>query len=98
MGEPKEIRHAAIMQIGKTTLLRMLKFDGGIVHNIRVDPDVWNPDIIEIVLEHPDLPKVEDGFTLTRITPLYLDEVDDTGQFHKITRIEPPATLASFGL
>jgi hypothetical protein len=65
--------NAAIIQINKQSLAELLDFEGGVVHEIRLGThDYWKPDIIEIVLEHPDLPQVEDGDCMLRIAPAYI--------------------------
>ena len=50
----------------------MLDFEGGEIHDIRRPTDQWEPYTIELVIEHPDLDKVEPGFILRRVTPTYI--------------------------
>lgn len=67
----KKLRHAAIIEIHQQYLLEMLDFDGGTIHSVSFPKDEWKPGVIEFVIEHPDLDKVEPGFQLRRITPAY---------------------------
>ena len=81
-------RNAAIICVSKKALLDWLQFDGGVIHGVRVDPDEWNPDTIELIIEHSDLDRVFDGFVLRRITPAY--KFWRRGRFFKKLRIDPP--------
>ncbi len=65
-------KNAAIVLVDAKEILHMLDFEGGKIHSIRFSSsDYWRPDIIEILIEHPDLNEVYDGCQLTRITPEY---------------------------
>lgn len=81
-------RNAAIICVNKKALLDWLQFEGGIIHSIRTNPDRWNPDEVEIIIEHPDLDRVFDGFELRRIIPAY--RYWKRGRFIKTKRIDPP--------
>ncbi|KKN24860.1 hypothetical protein LCGC14_0890620 [marine sediment metagenome] len=77
--------NAAIIVIDSGSLLKMLDFEGGKIHIIGFSPDgLWGPHAIEMVIEHPDLNKVEDGYVLTRIIPEY----QYTGTV--VERVNPP--------
>lgn len=84
----KQERNVAIICISKKALLDWLQFEGGVIHEVRVDPDRWNPDTIELIIEHPDLDRVLDNFVLRRITPLYKSWRH--GRFFKWLRFDPP--------
>ena len=86
--------HRAIVDIDKKLLLNLLGFQGGKVIMARSDFELFDPDKIEIIIEHPDLPDVKPGSMYQHITPIYLDEVRlvDGKHFHNITRVEPPAS------
>jgi len=86
----KELRYAAIIEIGSKILLKMLDFEGGKIHRVYLPEDRWIPDTICIVLEHPDLDKVEDGFVLRRIQPMYQSIYGDNGCLLKVERVDPP--------
>lgn len=66
----KKVSRVAIIAINEKSLLEMLDFEGGKIHDIRRAPD-RPPDEIELVMEHPDLDKEETGCPLRRITPAY---------------------------
>ena len=82
------IRHAAIIVVGKKYILESIRFNGGQIHDIRTNPDYWKPDTVEIVIEHPDLPAVRDGDIMQRITPTY--QLDYSAAVPSVRRIEPP--------
>lgn len=75
---------AAIIVLDEKDLLELLDFEGGKIHNIRRPVDEWNPGTFEILLEHPDLDEVEDGFVLRRIIIVY--HCGMRGSY----RVEPP--------
>lgn len=85
-------RNAAIICINKEFLLNWLQFEGGTIHRISIDPDVWNPNTIELLIEHPDLDRVEDGFLLRRVSPMYMVETEIVNgkESHRIERVGPP--------
>ncbi len=62
-------KRVAIIAVKKEELLKLLKLEDGIIHDIMTDR--WN--IIDIVIEHPQLPLVDDGCALQRIN---LKEID----------------------
>ncbi len=63
--------HAATIEISKDILLSILDFSGGEIHDIYVPKEVWHPDIIRIVIEHPDLPEVSPAEELPIVVPTY---------------------------
>ena len=89
MGKNKT--NAAIIRVSKKALLKLLDFEGGTIHSIRSDPGKWNPDEIEIVVEHPDLPEVEDGFCMLEIKSTYRRDIQFVNDvyYEKIERIDP---------
>ena len=82
-----EIEHAAIVEISSKLLLDILDFGGGTVIDVRKPHEVWKPDYIEIVIEHPDMPKVKPAEKLQRIVPMYRQVYER--QRIVTTRIEP---------
>ena len=82
-------RHVAIVCINTNLLLDMLQFKGGVVHDVRFNPDYWKPGQIELVLEHPDLPIVEDGSPLIHVDPIYEVKVNKHNRIVDMTRLEP---------
>ena len=80
-------RYAAIITISKKVLLDFLQFEGGEIHDIRLNKEQWMPEEIEIVIEHPDLDKVEEGYALRRITPAY--RFWTRGRYMKLLRVDP---------
>ena len=56
--------HAAIVTIQDETLLEMLDFEGGKIISISRPSDIYNPNSFDVMIEHPDLPKVIAGCTL----------------------------------
>lgn len=92
-------KNAAIIVVPKDYLLKLLDFEGGKLLRISERPEYYNPKDFEIVVEHPDLPEVEDGCLLLTIEPLYKstihvvqedEEHEKAETFEKIERIEPP--------
>jgi len=82
-------RHGAIIKVDIKTLLKMLGFKDGIIHNIKINDEIWQPGILEMVLEHPDLPLVRDGDYLQKITPVYLMRQGENGVIIEIQRTHP---------
>ncbi len=79
--------------------MKFLDFEGGAILGVSNRPEYYNPDEIDILIEHPDLPEVEDGFLLPRLSPMYqstIHIVKEDGEnekavtFEKIERIDPP--------
>ena len=81
-------RNAAIVCISKEAILDWLQLEGGVIHSVRTNPDTLHPDIIELIIEHPDLDKVRDGDILRRITLEYKSWIH--GRFCKRLRVDPP--------
>ena len=74
------------MQISEELLLKFLDFDGGVIRTIRVNPD--RPNIIDIYIEHPDMPEVEEGNVIPEVCPSYILTTDALG--HKVSVRERP--------
>lgn len=83
-------RYVAIIEVDAKILLKMLDFEGGIIHRVFQPDEVWKPGTISLVLEHPDLDKVEDGYTLRRKIPIYKATYGEGGSLLKVERIDPP--------
>lgn len=67
------MENAAIIDIGVDSLLDLLDFKGGVIHEVTYDTqEYWKPRVISIVIEHPDLDKVEVGSRLRHISPSYI--------------------------
>ena len=82
--------HVAIILISKKALLDLLHFPDGVIRDIRTNPEKWNPDEIEIMLEHPDLPEMEDGDTLIKLNPMYIKhtKIVDGEEYSRVERVE----------
>lgn len=76
--------HAAIVRITEKLLLAFLQFQEGRILNARVSPDTSGA--IEIVLEHPELPVVEDGHPYEVVCPSYTSHFGENGQLLSIER------------
>ena len=87
-----EKSNADIVCISKKVLLELLQFEGGIIHSIEMERDVWNPNEIQLVVEHPDLHEVSPGFILMRIHPTYTKHIEIVNgvEYSRIERINPP--------
>lgn len=95
----KEKKNAAIIIVSRDALAKLLDFEGGKILRVSERPEYWNPKDLELLIEHPDLPEVEDGYCLERIEPMYTstirvvqtdEENEQAETFEKIERIEPP--------
>lgn len=67
--------------ISEELLLRWLDFyGGGSIRNIGLsDSKVVGVGVIEIVIEHPDMPEVGEGDSVMVVNPLYLTTQDAMG-------------------
>jgi len=92
-------KNAAIIVVPRDYLAKLLDFEGGKILRISERPEYYNPKDIELLIEHPDLPEVEDGHLLPMIEPMYQstirviqadEENEEAETFEKIERIEPP--------
>jgi len=82
----KRKTHAAIIDVSKQALLKLLDFEGGNILNVKFATDKYfKPDTISIVIEHPDLTEVYPESLLTHVAPEYL--VSKRGHYK---RIDPP--------
>ena len=81
------VRNAAIIEINSQILLDMLDFKDGQIHDIRMPKDIWKPNFVEIVIEHPDLPEVRPQDHLLRIEPMYRQVYEK--QQAVMIRVEP---------
>jgi len=84
------MRNAAIIELNMKLLLDMLDFKGGIIHRVYTPDDLINPSYFNVVIEHPDLPEVEDGERLPVVTPTMQSFYGEDGSLLKIERIDPP--------
>ena len=89
--------NAAIIMVDGKTLLKRLQFEGGTIREMRIVNDRWESPQIEIVIEHPDLDEVHEGWHLMKIKPIYLDKVDiiNGKEYHTIERTDPPKREAA---
>ena len=78
----KGVTHAGIIIIDKEVLLKLLDFEGGTIRWIGESFECWSHSV-ELVIEHPDLPEVADGYRLMRISPEY-------HTLGETVRIDPP--------
>lgn len=83
-----ERRHVGIVVISKDTLLRWLQFEGGIVRDVRHEHRF---NSIEVVIEHPDMPEVQEGVELTTVTPWYSQTTSECGHVTEVVRTHPKA-------
>jgi len=85
-------KNADIICVNKKALLEYLQFEGGVIHNIIPQHDIWNPDGFKFVLEHPDLHEVLEGYHLTEIVPMYTKHIIiiDGVEYYRNERTDPP--------
>lgn len=76
--------NSAIIDISAKVLLEILDFEGGEVVGISFPNEYYKGQIIELVLEHPDLPEVRAGSVLQHIIPAY------TATHREWKRVNPP--------
>ena len=76
-------KNIAIIKVDKESILKMLQFEGGVIHDVRINQDYFMPNQIEFVIEHPDLPLMIEGDFLLTIIPTYKDA-------GSLARIDPP--------
>jgi len=62
-------RHAAKISVPYEDFLKWLDFEKGRIHAIAVDYDRLHKIIV--VIEHPDLPAVQEGEMLQEVSPVY---------------------------
>jgi len=83
--------HGAIIQLDTKFLLeKVLDFKGAILHDIYLDRELFSPSVIQIKLEHPDLPEVEEHMPLSKIYLIFEATYGKNGVITSIKRIDPP--------
>ncbi len=82
-------RNGAAIRFDIKTFLKMIDFEGGDIHSIKLNEPYLPPEDIVILLEHPDLPEVKQGEMVTEIRPIYQSTYGDNGCLIRIERIEP---------
>jgi len=65
-------KHAGIILVPEKVFLQWLDFDKGMIHYISVAPEYMNR--IHVVIEHPDMPEVEEASALSIVTLEYLHQ------------------------
>jgi hypothetical protein len=86
--EVKE-RHGAVIRLDLTLLKAMLDFKGAVIHRVYMDDDYLEPRYCNILMEHPDLPVINDGERASVITPIYMRTYGKNCQLVGVDRIEP---------
>jgi hypothetical protein len=64
----------------------MLDFEGGVIWQVGID----DFGTVELLLEHPDLPKVKIGSPIERVLVSYTTTYGDNGIILHIERTSPP--------
>ena len=84
--EHGQSKHLGIIQIPQSLLLKLLQYPDGNIRTIGIPTE--RADIIEIQLEHPEMPKLNTGDFIPIIEPEYSVYEDSLG--HRVTvRILP---------
>jgi hypothetical protein len=87
----EEPRHGAIIQLSAKVLLEgILDFKGAKLHDVWLDRERFEPGVINVKIEHPDLPEAFPGALLVQVTPTYVTDYGDNGSIIRNTRIDPP--------
>jgi len=63
--------NGAIIKVSKRAIAEMLGYKGGVIHAIREPEYIMNPGEIDIYMEHPELPKIEEHERLGEVMPVY---------------------------
>jgi len=83
-------KHGALVRLDFSLLLKILDFDGGIIHRVYTPEEYLIADYCNVVLEHPDLPSVDTRFPLLCVRPIYMVHFAEGGGVIKIERAVPP--------
>ena len=78
--EHKRSVHVGIVEIPQSLILKLLQYPDGIIRSIRIPTE--KADIVEIQLEHPEMPELESGYHIPIIDPEYTTYEDCLG--HKV--------------
>ena len=78
---------AARIQITEQCLLTWFQFPEGRIWAMQWDEDYRR---FECVIEHPDLPEVEQGKAIQVVLPAYTSHFGDDGNLVAIERTDPP--------
>lgn len=81
-------KHIGYIRIDSKFLSKILDLDGAVIWNARVN----DFNVLEILLEHPDLPEVEESSPLPFVHITQEAEYGDNGVLLQIKRISPPKT------
>lgn len=65
------VRHLGRMRLSFELLADMLFPDGAKIVRVHEPCDGYTPEQVEIVVEHPDLPAVEEGGQIRVVVPQY---------------------------
>lgn len=90
-------KHGAVIKFNSDTFLKMLDFEGGVIHSIKLEEPYLPPEYIEILLEHPDLPEVKVGALVEGIKPIYQSTYGDNGGLIRVERTYPEKGIARDG-
>lgn len=82
-------RNGARVIISIQSLMDILQFKNGILHSIKLHEPYLPIRDIEMVIEHPDLPKVRAGEMLVNIVPEYRFAIDKAGNVVNWGRVKP---------
>ncbi len=80
-------KHAGIVEVDVNFLLKIFDLDGGVIHDIHMRDDYLPHKTIYMVIEHPDLPEVNEVETLHIA---YQTTYGENGVPIKIERVDPP--------
>ena len=78
-------KHIGRILLTQDLLLRFLDFTYGEVRDIHMCGDMF-PRVIEITIEHGDMPEVKEDCEIPVVSPIYITHEDALG--HKVTMRE----------
>lgn len=86
----KKVRHAGIVEIDVELLLKIFDLEGGELHDIHMRDGCLPHKIIQLVIEHPDFPKVGRHEPLEHVIIAHQATYGENGVPIKIERVNPP--------
>ncbi len=81
--------NAGIIKIDNKMLLKLLDFEGGTVLGIYTPEGYLNIGYFCAVIEHPDLPEVQDSEKLADVSLTMQSYYGEDGSLLKLERIQP---------
>lgn len=78
------MKNVAKIEVTERALLEWLDFKGGKVWWVSQD----RLGVIEFLIEHPDLPEVQEVMLIPLVSVMYAKEVDEAGRITRVYRIE----------